>query len=113
MRANDTSKASQGDRRPTRSSSLIISPYTAKDPHWDDRIPQSHISGTEPRIFPGVVHERTRRNSTRQGSRSEEDADGGTFAGLGLLKLSTREKEMSGLEELVLEEGMDEEDSDD
>lgn len=90
-----------------------MSPYTAKDPHWDDGISQSHISGAEPRIFPGVVHERTRRNSTRQGSSSEKDADGGTFAGLRLSKLSTREKEMNGLEEPVLEEGMDEDDSDD
>ena len=27
-----------------------------------------------PRIFPGVVHERTRRGSLRQGSSSEKDA---------------------------------------
>lgn len=90
-----------------------MSPYKANDPHWDDGISQSHISGAEPRIFPGVVHERTRRNSVRQGSSSEKDADGGALAGMGLSKLSTREKETSGLEDPVLEEQADEEDSDD
>lgn len=32
--------------------------------------------GMGPKMFPGVVHERTRRNSVRQGSGSEKDADG-------------------------------------
>lgn len=90
-----------------------MSPYTAHDPHWDDGISQSHISGAEPRIFPGVVHERIRKNSIRQGSSSEKDADYGAFAGLGLSKLSTREKDISGLEGSVLKEQADEEDSDD
>ena len=35
-----------------------------------------HIDGTEPRIFPGVVHERTRRKSIKQRSASVADADG-------------------------------------
>lgn len=35
-----------------------------------------HIDGTEPRIFPGVVHERTRRKSIKQRSASGADTDG-------------------------------------
>lgn len=91
----------------------MMSPYMANDPPWDDGISQSHVSGAEPRIFPGVVHERTRKNSIRQGSNSEKDADGGALAGLGLSRLSTREKEISGLERPVLEERGNEGDSDD
>ncbi|SLM40687.1 amp deaminase 3 [Lasallia pustulata] len=112
-RTTDTSKSFQGDGRPLRSSSLMMSPYMANDPPWDDGISQSHVSGAEPRIFPGVVHERTRKNSIRQGSNSEKDADGGALAGLGLSRLSTREKEISGLERPVLEERGNEGDSDD
>ena len=111
-RTNDTSKSFQGDGRPMRSSSLMMS-YMANDPPWDDGISQSHVSGAEPRIFPGVVHERTRRNSIRQGSNSEKDADGGALTGLGLSRLGAREKEISELERPVLEERADEEDSDD
>ena len=85
----------------------------ANDPSWGEGISQSHISGAEPRIFPGLVHERTRRNSMMQGSSSEKDADGGAFVGTGLSKLNTRDKEMSGLEGAVLEERAGEEDSDD
>ena len=32
-------------------------------------------SPTQPRIFPGIVHERHRRGSIRQGSGSETDGD--------------------------------------
>lgn len=34
-----------------------------------------------PRIFPGIVHERTRRGSVRQGSVSEKDFD--SFSNMG------------------------------
>ena len=44
-------------KAPTRSSSMI----------WSDGASQT------PKMFPGVVHERTRRNSVRQASGSEKD----------------------------------------
>lgn len=40
-----------------------------KTPSWVD-------SGTQPKIFPGIVHERTRRSSIRQGSGSDRDIEG-------------------------------------
>ncbi len=36
-----------------------------------------------PRIFPGIVHERTRRGSVRQGSASETDGEGAPSIGGG------------------------------
>ena len=47
--------------RPTRSSSLALSPSAVSNPPWHD----------QPRIFPGLVHEQTRRTSTRSGNDSE------------------------------------------
>ena len=46
----------------------------------------------QPKIFPGIVHERTRRNSVRQGSTSENDMEAsiGNMRGLG--GLSVREE---------------------
>lgn len=31
--------------------------------------------GTQPKIFPGIVHERTRRSSVKQGSTSDKDME--------------------------------------
>jgi len=51
-----------------RSSSMSMSPSQAYGAsYWTEGIPPS------PRIFPGVVHERTRRGSVRYGSSSEKD----------------------------------------
>jgi AMP deaminase len=36
----------------------------------------STLNGAEPKMFPGLVHERTRRGSLRQSSMSEKDTDG-------------------------------------
>ena len=41
--------------------------------NWVDRSGQSQLDGTEPRMFPGIVHERIQRSGTRQGSSSEYD----------------------------------------
>ena len=52
---------------PLRSSSVILpSPST-----------HSQVSDSTSSMFPGVVHERTRRKSIRKGSGSEKDSDGG------------------------------------
>lgn len=49
------------NNRPTRSSSLILSPSEMDSPYWHG----------QPKIFPGLVHERTRRTSMRRGSDSD------------------------------------------
>ena len=48
---------------------MIVSPSQVKGTSWIDGTPPP------PRMFPGVVHERTRRGSLRQGSSSEKDAN--------------------------------------
>ncbi|MCJ1311379.1 AMP deaminase [Agyrium rufum] len=62
---------------PPRSASMISMMAT-------ERFPQTYISGTEPRMFPGVMHQRVRSASTREGSVHESDPGGGV-AGLGTL----------------------------
>ena len=55
-------------------------------------LPQDAWSSHHPKIFPGIVHERTRRNSVRQGSASENDME--TLVGnlRGMARLSVREE---------------------
>ena len=48
---------------------MIVPPSQADGTSWIDGTPPP------PRIFPGVVHARTRRGSLRQGSSSEKDAN--------------------------------------
>lgn len=50
-----------------------------------------HISSQEPRMFPGVVHERVRRRSLRM-STGGSDGGGGILA-VGLAKSAVREGE--------------------
>ncbi|MCJ1477032.1 AMP deaminase [Lambiella insularis] len=73
---------------------------------WAEEIGQSHISGIEPKLFPGVVHERTHRTSSRQGSSSELDPDG-FRGGLGVSKLNIQGREESGFEEAIHHEESD------
>ena len=56
--------------RPGRSSSMIFAPApaTSNSHYW-------HEQAAEPRIFPGLVHERARRGSLRRESGSEYDSD--------------------------------------
>lgn len=60
MTPMDGSYATQNLKTPTRSSSMI----------WSD------AANTAPKMFPGLVHERTRRNSVRQNNGPERDGDG-------------------------------------
>ena len=62
-------------------------------PSWIDGAPPQR------RIFPGVVHERTRRGSVRQGSSSEKDVDAG-----GVLRPLPFEQDVKGLHEAVAED---------
>ena len=69
----------------TRTSSVVLSPKLAglaRETSWPvDGYGDLHLSGSEPRIFPGVVSRTQRRDSragqaVRQGSQSETDGDG-------------------------------------
>ena len=59
MTSTDGAQPPLPQKTPTRSSSMI----------WSDG------ARPAPKMFPGVVHERTRRNSMRQNSESERDSD--------------------------------------
>jgi AMP deaminase len=67
----------------------------------------THISGQEPRAFPGIVHQRERRKSLRLGSGNSEatahsssDMAGSLHLEPGLAKITLKEdKEMSELED--------------
>ena len=60
----------QPTKMPARVSSTIGSPTQANANYW------TTITPSPPRIFPGVVHERTRRGSLRKGNSSEEETSG-------------------------------------
>lgn len=66
----------QEDGRPGRSSSMILSRAATNNPYWHDQ-------SVEPRIFPGLVHEQTRRGSLKRESGSEYDSDIIATGGLG------------------------------
>lgn len=66
----------QEENRPGRSSSMILSRAATNNPDWHDQ-------NVEPRIFPGLVHERTRRGSLKRESGSEYDSDVIATGGLG------------------------------
>ena len=68
VRSLDLQRTGREHSRPVRSASMIMSPSQANGTSWIDGMPPP------PRMFPGVVHERTRRGSLRQGSSSEKDA---------------------------------------
>ena len=53
---------------------------------------QQQDASREPKIFPGIVHERTRRNSVRQGSVSEGDMEASTGNLRAMMGLSLREE---------------------
>jgi AMP deaminase len=74
----------------TRNSSIVASPKLAglaRETNWPvDGYGDLHLSGSEPRIFPGVVSRTQRRDSkagqvVRQGSQSETDGDGSVGKG--------------------------------
>ncbi|KAE9372206.1 AMP deaminase [Stipitochalara longipes BDJ] len=74
----------------TRNSSMVTSPKLAglaRETGWPvEGYGDLHLSGSEPRIFPGVVSRTQRRDSkagqaVRQGSQSETDGDGSVGKG--------------------------------
>lgn len=85
--------ATTPERRPTRTSSLIFNPSSVPQPSATEcraplqhRDSVSHLDGFEPRIFPGVVSGRHRRNSLaagRPGSGSFSEPGTGSDGGGG------------------------------
>ena len=77
------------NRATSRSATMIMS--QAEQAHFD-----SHMSAHEPRMFPGVIHERTRRDSVRAHATT---SDMGTL-GPALARMAVKEQaENAHLEE--------------
>jgi len=88
------------DEKMPRSASMILTPGGSTNGGWVDGM--AHLQIAEPKIFPGVVQERTRRNSLRHGSSSENIGDG--TAGSALSKTSTKDWDAHSIEDVVEEE---------
>ncbi|MCJ1434654.1 AMP deaminase [Xylographa pallens] len=86
--------------KPASATLVSLTPTTS----WAEDLGKSYISGVEPKLFPGVVHERTRRTSSRQGSASELDHDGLSGSKSGISNLSHQDTEESGVEQVIEEE---------
>jgi hypothetical protein len=82
---------------------MIMTPGAVGSAAWADGISHMHIGSAEPRIFPGVVHERTRRNSLRQVATSENVGDGNAGAAA-LSKTTTKDWDAHSIENVVEEE---------
>lgn len=97
----------------TRNSSMVTSPKLAglaRETSWphEGGYGDLHLSGSEPRIFPGVVSRTQRRDSkagqaVRQGSQSETDGDGSVGKG----SVGKRGRGNTGLDGGVDEKGED------
>ncbi|MCJ1403946.1 AMP deaminase [Xylographa trunciseda] len=86
--------------RPSSATMVSLTPITS----WAEDLWKSHISGVEPKMFPGVVHERTRRTSSRQGSTSELDPDGFGGSKAHMSNLSLQDTEDRSMEQVIEEE---------
>ncbi|KAI9761965.1 MAG: protein phosphatase 2A regulatory subunit cdc55 [Chaenotheca gracillima] len=71
---NDNANAQQPHQPPVRSSSMVMQSQPGLPPL--DAMGQLHLDGAEPKIFPGVISRKSRRQSVRQQSASEKDGDG-------------------------------------
>ena len=100
IRSFDTRPQHGSMTRAARSPSIVMNP-TLSTTMWADTMGHSHISGAEPRMFPGVVYERTRRNSMRQGSQSERDLDGLAASAAGFSKLVLRDTDENNHEDSI------------
>ena len=103
VRGIDTHFPQSSAGQSTRPSSATVASLTPTT-SWAEDLGKSHISGVEPKLFPGVVHERTRRASSRQGSTSELDPDGFMGSKLGMSNSGLQDTEESGIEEAIEEE---------
>lgn len=97
----ETERAKRSPGIINRSSSMLMSPSQKNLAYWAD------IAPSNPRIFPGVVHERSRKGSMRQGSKSEKDLEASSSSIGGAQPPLLSEQDESGVYE-VLPEGDDE-----
>ncbi len=98
VRSLDLQRTGRDHSGPARSSSTILSPSQANSTSWIDGPPPP------PRMFPGVVHERIRRRSLRQGSSSEKDAIATNFNVTIAARPSAWEQDGKGLQKAVARE---------
>jgi len=102
-----SNQPSERDGKPARSSSMIIPAAligTTGGQNWLDSIGQMHINDAAPRIFPGIVHERTRRGSLSQGRSSEKDVEGTAVTEMETTKFGNRDRNGQLLDVAVAEE---------
>ncbi len=93
----------EGSGRPRRSASTASISGPAQHQPWQvDDLGQSHISGVEPRIFPGLVS-RQRKGSQKRGGSSSE-SDGLTSVVGGSRRSTLKEREGPVMDEAVMEE---------
>ena len=97
VRSLDLQRIGRDHSRPARSSSMITSPLQVNGTSWIDGTPPP------PRMFPGVVHERTRRGSLRQTSISEKDADATNVNFTKAPRPLLSEQDDKGLQKMVAE----------
>ena len=86
--------------KPASATLVSLTPTTS----WTEDLGKSYISGVEPKLFPGVVHERARRTSSRQGSTSELDHDGLSGGKWGISNPSHQDTEESCVEQVIEED---------
>ena len=98
VRNLDLQRTGRDRGRLARSSSVVTSPSQVNGTSWIDGTPPP------PRMFPGVVHERTRRKSVRQGSNSEKDANATHVDITPVPRLLTSEQDDKDVQKAVAEE---------
>ena len=98
VRNLDLQRTGRDRSRLARSSSMVTSPSQVSGTSWIDGTPPP------PRMFPGVVHERTRRRSLRQGSNSEKDANTTNVDVTTVPRLLTSEQDDKEVQKTVAEE---------
>ena len=75
--------------------SALPTPYPPQDRTTNSNTDVKSLqqdSSREPKIFPGILHERTRRNSVRQGSTSENDMEVSTGNLVAMSRMSVKEE---------------------
>lgn len=88
VRNLDFQRSQHNEETPPRPSSISNPPSASNGTYWGEGVSRSR----EPRIFPGIMHERQRRNSLRQGSASENDMEASTGNLAGLSRLAVTEE---------------------
>jgi AMP deaminase len=105
LTAYNTNTSREIPRRQSQSNSLVSSTLLTglmRDPSWPiDGFPDLHVSGSEPKIFPGALSRAQRRDSLareRKGSISENDDN------LGMTFKRGKENSKSKYDKLVMED---------